>query len=81
MSWQTLPLYEWEKNKEAYEQAVFSYMDPLAKMFFGETLCFEELAFYKPSFQTVIPTNDTIQYFNHLLIIGALELLENKCTL
>lgn len=59
-------IYEWEKNRDAFEQAMFSYNDPLNKMFFGEILRFEEVAFYKPSFQTIKLLNDTIYYFNHL---------------
>ncbi len=59
-------IYEWKKNKDAYEQAMYSYNDPFNKMFFGEILRFEEVAFYKPSFQTIKFLNDTIYYFNHL---------------
>lgn len=58
--------YEWEKNQDAFEHAMFRYNDPLNKMFFGEILRSEEIMFFKPSFQTVKLINDSIYYFNHL---------------
>ncbi|MDP2721383.1 MAG: carboxypeptidase-like regulatory domain-containing protein [Bacteroidales bacterium] len=58
---------EWEKNRDAFEQALFRFdpHNPHA-MFFGEILRSEEMMFFKPSFQTVKLSNDTIYYFNHL---------------
>ena len=70
---------EWEKNRDAFEQAIFRFdpNNPHA-MFFGEILRSEEMMFYKPSFQTVKLLNDTIYYFNHLksqIDIYSLDLL------
>lgn len=59
-------IYEWKKNRDAFEQAVFRYSSPMNRMSFGEILRSEELIFYQPSFQTVRLLNDTIYYFNHL---------------
>lgn len=60
-------VYEWKKNKDAYDQAMFIYLhsDP-DKTDFGEILRFEEMTFFKPSFQSLNLLNDTIYYFNHL---------------
>lgn len=60
-------VYEWEKNRDAYEHAMFIYLhsDP-DKRDFGETLRFEEMTYFKPAFQSLQILNDTIYYFNHL---------------
>jgi len=60
-------IYEWEKNRDALEHAMFAY-DPNNphSMFFGELLRFEETIISKPSFQTVKLLNDKIYYFNHI---------------
>lgn len=54
------------KNRDAYENALLSFNSPHNTTHFGALLRFEELTFYKPSFQTVMFLNDTIYYFNHL---------------
>ena len=59
-------VYEWEKNKDAFEHAIFLYNDPLNKLFFGDLLRCEEMMFFKPSYQTIKLLNNTIYYFNHL---------------
>jgi hypothetical protein len=60
-------VYEWEKNHNAFDHAMFVF-DPNNphSMFFGDLLRFEETSIYKPSFQTVKFLNDTIYYFNHM---------------
>lgn len=60
-------VYEWEKNCDAFDHAMFMH-DPNNEhsMFFGDLLRFEETSIYKPSFQTVKFLNDTIYYFNHM---------------
>ena len=59
-------VYEWKKKRDAFERAIFVVADPVNVMTFGDILRFEEMTFYKPSFQTVKFLNDTIYYFNHL---------------
>jgi len=59
-------VYEWEKNRDAYDQAVFVFNDPYNRLFFGEILRFKEMTSFKPAFQSLELINDTIYYFNHL---------------
>ena len=59
-------IYEWEKYRDAYEQAVFMFNAPENKLSFGDLLRFEEKFISKPSFQTLKILHDTIYYFNHL---------------
>ena len=58
--------YEWKKNRDAFENALFLFDDPYNKLFFGDLLRAEETMFFKPSFQTVKLIDDTIYYFNNL---------------
>lgn len=59
-------VYEWEKKRDAFEQAMFRFDSPFNNTAFGVILRFEEMTFYKPSFQSLKLLNDTIYYFNHL---------------
>jgi len=57
---------EWEKKRDAYEQAMFILRTGDSHRSFDDILRGEEIFFYKPAFQILKLLNDSIYYFNHL---------------